>query len=99
LDVDDLDPYSLLDIPYNATDEEIQEAFRMKMATAQDTELLIRAYGMIRHQSGRNQIRWDKGWSFLTNPFQVHEKKSIDIAALAKELAFLSSWELGDDHV
>ena len=97
LNQDDIDPYALLDVPYSATGEEIQNAFQAKMAITQDSAPLMQAYGMIRSQSGRNHVRWDKEWSFLVNPFPIQETRSIDVVALAKELAFLSSWELGED--
>ncbi len=94
---DEIDPYVILDLPYAASESEIQTAFHRKMKTAKDQELLIKAYGMIRNRTGRERWRWSSINSYLLNPFEGHKKDNIDIEALIKELAFLSEWEMGED--
>lgn len=96
-----IDPYAVLDLSYKATEEEIQEAFQTKMASvdklSNEAQVLIQAYGMIRHPSGREAFRMEDVRFFEVGPFEDQQKKSLDFVALAKELAFLSPWELGDD--
>jgi hypothetical protein len=95
--INEVDPYAILNISYHASDQEIQNAFQIKMSEkGTDTELVLFAYGMIRGQSGRNRWRWDDFRTFLFEPFSL-QTKSVDKESLAKELAFLSPWELGDD--
>jgi hypothetical protein len=96
------DPYAILGIPYNADDGMIHEAFSAKISKvdpqSQDSLPFIHAYGMIRNQVGRNHYRWNNIRSFITDPFSLPEKRDVDLVALAKELAFLSSWELGEEE-
>jgi len=93
-----IDPYQILNIPYSATNKEIQAAFHtmMEARRGEESELVIRAYGMIRNESGRNQMRFDDYRTLLHCPLHA-EKRAFDSEELIKELAFLSPWELGDD--
>jgi hypothetical protein len=94
---DALDPYALLNIPYSADGMAIQKAFQEKLDQGIDPDLLIRAYGMIRDPAGRNRFCWDSfNYCFFDEDPSAAEE-SIDIPALIKELAFCSSWELGDE--
>ena len=97
-----VDPYRVLQLPYSATHEDIRNAFleAMKKATENEKESLIKAYGMIRDETGTQRVRWGALWSCL-HEFD-HEKAkpvrpSIDQEELIKELAFLSEWEMGDE--
>ena len=96
-----IDPYCILDLPCGAKEEEIHEAFRTKLEAfpkgAKERERVILAYGMIRHLADRNQFHFDEVRSFFVDPLQSEQKGVIDKEALAQELAFLSSWEAGDD--
>lgn len=100
-DLGQIDPYVILGLSYTATEEEIQKAFQTQVEAvdkqSKEAELLMEAYGMIRNQSGRNRFRWEDMRSFLADPFQEEINQRIDPVSLARELAFLSSWELGDD--
>lgn len=95
------DPYVILNIPCDADEKAIQEAFRNKVEDAslsnEEKELVISAYGTIRHQAGRSRFLWDEVSSFIANPFQTNEKTVVDKELLIAELAFLSPWEAGDD--
>jgi len=93
---ENIDPFQVLEVSYSATEKEIQQAFQAKMQNAQDKESLIKAYGMIRDQSGRNRMRWDTMKICLCDPLE-NKQGHYDMLALIKELAFLSPWEMGDD--
>jgi hypothetical protein len=93
----EMDPYAVLEISSFASESEIQQSFHHKMKNAHNTEELIRAYGMIRDQAGRNRVRWDMLRSHLENPFKNQQENDYDLPLLIKELAFLSVWEMGED--
>jgi hypothetical protein len=95
----EMDPYFVLGLTYSATESEIQKAFHKKMQHADNQEIIIQAYSMIRNEAGRNSVRWNRFESYILNPFSDMEAETqIDIQALIKELAFLSQWELGEDE-
>lgn len=93
-------PYALLGLPSNASEEQIRAAFSLLSAQVKDPQekdKLIRAYGMIRDEKGRRKLRWQK-IDMLISPFEGPKSiSSAEIESLAHELAFLSEWELGGD--
>ncbi|MBA3602849.1 MAG: hypothetical protein H0W50_04245 [Parachlamydiaceae bacterium] len=92
-----INPYFLLEVSQNATDEEIQASFHAKMKSSKDREQLVNAYSKIRNQSARNQFKWMAINSFMADPKQGGEgSSSIALDELIQELAFLSDWETGD---
>lgn len=97
----DLNPFYVLGIPCDASDNEIQVQFHRKMQEGVNTEKIIHAYSQVRTQVGRNKIRWETINSHLLTPTEEFEigkiKNDINIAELIKELAFLSPWELGEE--
>lgn len=91
------DPYGILELPYTASEEDIQKAFQAKMLASTDKETLIKAYGKIRDRVGRSRFRWEDFRSCLVKQEDPSQIIKIDVEALAKELSFANKWELGDD--
>jgi hypothetical protein len=90
------DPYQVLEVPYSASEAEIQSAFHAKMKLAHDPQSIIMAYGMIRDQKGRDAFRWDDLRFCFYAAETKRERPIVDIQTLIKELAFLSPWEIGE---
>lgn len=93
------DPYHILELPYSASEEDIQKAFQAKMLDSSiNKETLVAAYGKIRDRTGRSRFLWEDFRSCL---FVQKKPKAaaikIDVEGLAKELSFANTWELGDD--
>lgn len=92
------DPYHILELPYSASEEDIQKAFQAKMLDAStNTEALIAAYGKIRDRVGRSRFLWEDFRSCLFVQEKPKAAINIDVEGLAKELCFANTWELGDD--
>ncbi len=93
----EIDPYLILEIPCSALEDEIQAQFHRKLKSSDNPDELIKAYGMIRDQVGKNRMRWDTLTTCMEDPSEKTKMTVIDLPALIKELAFLTPWELGDD--
>lgn len=91
------DPYKILGVPYWATSQEIQTAFQKKLKESSDQSEVISAYGAIRDTAGQNTFLWTNIFSCLALSQKEEDEAPLDLPALIRELAFLSSWELGGD--
>lgn len=98
MDKEQQDPYKVLGVSYSATQEEIQKAFQNKLKESPSSKEVIHAYGSIRDAHGREQFLWGNVCSCLALTHNDKEQRALDIPALIRELAFLSSWELGGDQ-
>lgn len=94
---EEMDPYRVLGISYDAGEEEIQQAFQAKMLECKGSQSsVIKAYGMLRTPADRRKFRWGSVWSCM-HGVDSEEKAHMDLEAIVKELAFLTAWELGED--
>ena len=94
-------PFYVLGVTMNATDQEIQDQFHRLMLSADEPNLLIAAYAQIRNKSSRESLWWNRIDTFSLDPLRelmekVDVTEPIDAHSLIRELAFLTSWELGD---
>ncbi len=96
-----LDPYAILGIPHNANEEMIRNAFHQQVKQHPNNQEIHQAYEMIRSEKKRFLYRWTTLTSYLNPPPLKTNSNSVQlpIEALAKELAFLSTWELGEDNL
>lgn len=92
------DPYLVLNIPYEANDETIKAAFHSAVQKNPNNSELHNAYNKIRNKEQRRLFKWESVYSYLSPP-PTETKKKIPINDLAKELAFLSDWELGIEEL
>lgn len=91
------DPYVVLGIAYDASDEQIKQAFHEAMHVSQDTSEITQAYYLIRTQEARAEYQWKYLNSLLCAP-TFSNKLDLDLEALIREVAFQSEWELGEDR-
>lgn len=91
------DPFAVLGVPADADDQAIRNAFHARVRAGTADAAVNAAYAAIRDPAERRRRRWsDPG--VLVAPLPVAQAPAIETTALAAELAFLSDWELGDDH-
>lgn len=93
---EEIDPYRVLGVSYDASEEEIQQAFQQKMLESKGSQDIIKAYGMLRSPADRRKFRWGSVWSCM-HGLDSEEKAHTDLEAIVKELAFLTAWELGQN--
>lgn len=89
----EIDPYQILQISRHSTNEEIKDAYHKKIASEENAELYATAYALIKNEDARKSFDWFSVFSYFEPP--LAEKQNWDFEKLAKELAFLSDWEMG----
>ena len=92
------DPYLILNIPYDADDEDIKIAFHSAVQKNPDNSELHNAYNTIRNKEQRRLFKWESVYSYISPP-PTQVKQGISMNDLANELAFLSNWELGIEEL
>lgn len=95
MDHQQIDPYEILQIPHYSGDDEIKQAYHKKISTFEDQELLTLAYSMIKNEKSRISHLWHSVFSYFEAPIETRD--DWDFENLAKELAFLSDWEIEDE--
>lgn len=91
------DPFAVLGVPADADDQAIRAAFHSRVRAGTADAAVNAAYAAIRDPAERRRRRWlDPGIIIAALP--AAQAPTVEVAALAAELAFLSDWELGDDH-
>ena len=95
-----IDPYVLLGVAYDATDEEIRKGYHEKLSSCGTSPAIQQAYQQIRNVRQRSVYRYFDRNSDITHPPSLLKQEGIsqqDREKLVQELAFLSEWELGRD--
>ena len=96
---DIVDPYAVLEVSPEADDATIRKNFH-RIFSEQPNNVQVRlAYELIRNESNRRKFKWSCLTSVITPYPKANNQgvQKLNIDALAKELAFLSDWELGDN--
>lgn len=91
------DPYVLLDLPPDAEDAAIRAAFHAKVRAGGADAAVNAAYAAIRDAAARRRRRWCEPTAWLAAPPRGDGQLTAP-EPLVRELAFLSDWELGDQH-
>ncbi len=91
-----MNPYIILDVPFNAADEQIRQAFYKKLKSGDKNEI-TKAYSLIKDEKSRKKFRWLSIPSYYVNISDCYEMTSEKMEKIAGEVAFLSEWELGRD--
>ena len=94
-------PYVVLGVPYGASETQIRKAYH-EIVRSNDPERLSEAseaYQKIYNKENRLRYKWLELESFVATPPvpQVRELDEQGRENIIKELAFLNSWELGED--
>jgi hypothetical protein len=92
-----IDPFTLLGVDPEADDDAIRAAFHARVRAGTADAAVNHAYAEIRDAGLRRRRRWTEPTAMLALPPPA-SAPAIETAAVAAELAFLSDWELGDDH-
>ncbi len=92
------DPYAVLGLTGDADEAAIRAAFHERVRQGTADAAVNAAYGSIRDQAGRDRVRWGTVTGLIAaapalDPVKVAD--DAELAALVRELAFLSDWELG----
>lgn len=91
------DPYVVLGIPPDADDAAIRTAFHGKVRAGAADAAVNAAYGALRDANARQRRRWCDPLALIAAPPSAQAGPGCS-EALVRELAFLSDWELGNDH-
>jgi curved DNA-binding protein CbpA len=91
-----MNPYIVLDVPFNANDEKIRQAFYKKLRFGDKNEITT-AYSLIKDERSRKKFRWLSISSYYADIPDCFEMTSEKMEKIAGEVAFLSEWELGRD--
>lgn len=89
------DPYALLGVPAEADDAAIRAAYHVLVRAGKADADVNSAYAAIRDAASRAERRWCEPSAYLAALPEAGAAMTADWPALARELAFLSDWELG----
>ena len=93
------DPYAVLGVDPDASDVAVRAAYHARVRATGADAALNAAWLLVRDAGARERHRWSDPLAVVATPPPPAGaiNASLDVAALARELAFLSEWELGGD--
>lgn len=90
------DPYEILDISHNSSDQQIKEAFYKKVReNKENMQDITQAYSLVKDEKARNNYMWTCIFGQIA-PFEQpsYELSDDEKEKFIKEVAFLSDWIL-----
>lgn len=88
-----IDAYGVLGLSHEATEAEIRLAYHRKVKEEQHSDVLGRAYELIKDGKARARYSCNSVYSYFS-PLKESSREDLNLDEIISEVAFLSDWEI-----